>query len=318
MTENFVTVFDSLYLPNGIALHTSMERNISNYMLWIICVDDEAYEALTELALPHTRLLSLKLIETPKLCEIKLTRTKGEYCWTLTPFAPRFVFEADKSINRVTYIDADIWFLSSPTAIFLELEKSGKSVLITDHAYAPEYDQSRSSGQFCVQFMTFMRMEGESVRKWWEDRCIEWCFNRIEDGKFGDQRYLDKWPKQFPNIVHILQDKELTLAPWNASRFPFGNAVFYHFHGLRITSKNLVNTGNYRLPRPVLKYVYEPYLKDLKKSIETLLSIGFELKPQAKPLGIIRKMYITFYKIYEIIGSHLCYELKINRHEDYI
>jgi hypothetical protein len=316
MKENFVTVFDSLFLPNGIALHTSMERTISNYILWIICVDDQTYEALTELALPNTRLLFLKLIETPKLCEIKLTRTKGEYCWTLTPFAPRFVFEADKSVNRVTYIDADLWFLSSPAAIFLELEKSGKSVLITDHAYAPEYDQSRSSGQFCVQFMTFMRLEGESVRKWWEDRCIEWCFNRFEDGKFGDQRYLDKWPQQFPNIVHILQDKELALAPWNASRFPLGNAVFYHFHGLRITSKNTVNTGEYTLPRTVLKYVYEPYLKDLKKSIETLSSIGIELKPQAKPLGVIRKIHISFSKIYNIIISLLCYELKINRSKD--
>jgi hypothetical protein len=316
MTENFVTVFDSLYLPNGLALHTSMERNISNYILWIICVDDQTYEALTELALPNTRLLYLKLIETPKLCEVKLTRTKGEYCWTLTPFAPRFVFEADESINRVTYIDADLWFLSSPTAIFLELEKSGKSVLITDHAYAPEYDQSRTSGQFCVQFMTFRRLEGESVRKWWEDRCIEWCFNRIEDGKLGDQRYLDKWPQQFPDIVHILQDKELALAPWNASRFPFGNAVFYHFHGLRITSKNLVNTGDYTLPRPVLKYIYEPYLNDLKKSIDALASIGIELKPQAKPLGIKRIIYITFFKIYKFISSHLCYELKINRLED--
>ena len=164
--------------------------------------------------------------------------------------------------------------------------------------------------------MTFMRLEGELVRKWWEERCIEWCFNRFEDGKFGDQRYLDKWPQQFPNIVHILQDKELCLAPWNASRFPFGNAVFYHFHGLRITSKNSVNTGGYTLPSPVLKYVYEPYLKDLKKSIEILSSIGIELKPQANPLGGINKILKTFLKFYKTIRSHLCYELTMNNPKD--
>jgi hypothetical protein len=313
MNEHFVTVFDSLFLPQGIALHMSMERTISNYVLWIICVDDKTYEALTLLSLPNTRLLSLKLIETPELLKIKPTRTTGEYCWTLTPFAPRFVFEADKSINRVTYIDADLWFLASPVAIILELEKSGKSVLITDHAYAAECDKSLSSGQFNVQFMTFMRLEGESVRKWWEERCIEWCFNRLEDGKLGDQRYLDKWPQQFPNKVHILRNKELALAPWNASRFPFGNAVFYHFHGLRITSRNSVNTGGYTLPSPVLKYVYEPYLKDLEKSLKTLADIGFEIKPQAAPLGSFEKIHRTLSKVYNLIRSNFCYELKINK-----
>ncbi len=53
MIENFVIVFDSLYLPHGIALHTSMERTISNYVLWIICVDDQTYDLPPKNRLPR-------------------------------------------------------------------------------------------------------------------------------------------------------------------------------------------------------------------------------------------------------------------------
>src|SRR3546814_10715067 len=92
-----------------------------------------------------------------------------------------------------------------PISIFAEFEKSGAHVLMTDHGYSPEYDQSATSGQYCVQFMTFNRHGGEHIRHWWESRCIEWCFARFEDGKFGDQKYLDDWPDRFGNDVPVLE-----------------------------------------------------------------------------------------------------------------
>jgi hypothetical protein len=280
--EHFVTLFNSLYLPQGLALHTSMERHVLDYVLWILCVDDETHEVLATLALPHVRLIKLSEVETDSLQAIKPTRTIGEYCWTLTPFAPRFVFEADASVARVTYIDADLWFLKHPGPVFAELNSAGKGVLITDHAYAPEHDQSGTSGQFCVQFVTFTRCEGEEVRNWWEERCLEWCYARAEDGKFGDQKYLDDWPNRFAPAVHVLQDKERALAPWNATRFPFGNAVFYHFHGLRIISEVEILLGNYAIPNHVINNIYKPYLIDLRKALETLNSVHFKWNQQAR------------------------------------
>ena len=280
--EHFVTLFDSLFLPQGLALHVSMQRHINIYTLWILCVDDEVYEILHILALPNVRLLQLSQLETADLLRVKIDRTKGEYCWTLTPFAPRFVFEADLSIIRVSYIDADIWFRKDPAKIFQELDSSGKAVLITEHGYAPEYDQSITSGQFCVQFIVFNRNDGELVRKWWEDRCIEWCFARFEDGKFGDQLYLDSWPDIFGDKVHILRERELTLAPWNATRFPYGNSVFYHFHGLRIINESQLTYGGYVLPSNLIRDVYKPYLIDLKSAVERMRTIGVKLQPQAE------------------------------------
>lgn len=281
--EHFVTLFDSLFLPQGLALHISMERHAGIYTLWILCVDDEVHDVLTRLDLPNVRLLQLSKLETPELLGVKPARGKGEYCWTLTPFAPRFVFEADPDIVRVTYLDADIWFRKHPAPIFREFDASGKNVLITDHAYAPEYDQSLTSGQYCVQFMTFTRDGAEAVRKWWEDRCIEWCFARVEDGRFGDQKYLDHWPEMFPESVHVLADKELLLAPWNATRFPYGNAVCWHFHALCIAfdSKGalVVEYGSYLLPKCTRDNVYRPYFNDLRTSIERMKKIGVTWQP---------------------------------------
>ena len=285
--EHFVTLFDSLFLPQGLALHRSMERHINHYTLWIICVDDEAFEVLGRLRLPNVKLLQLSRLETPELLEIKASRSKGEYCWTLTPFSPRFVFEADADVGRVTYVDADLWFRKSPSAIFREFDASEKQVLITDHAYAAEYDQSATSGQFCVQFMTFTRNGGDVVRKWWQDRCLEWCFARFEDGRFGDQKYLDDWPERFADEVHVLQQQEYMQAPWNAVRYPYGQGVTYHFHGLRLLKNGQVLLApNYSLPKPLVDNVYKPYLQDFAAALRQLKDNGYEPKVQRVSPGI--------------------------------
>lgn len=281
--EHYVTLFDSLFLPQGLALHMSMERHVGAYTLWILCVDDEVHDALTKLNLPNVRLLQLSKLETPELLVAKSARSKGEYCWTLTPFAPRFVFEADSEVARVTYLDADMWFRKNPAPIFKEFGASGKHVLITDHAYAPEYDQSAISGQYCVQFMTFTRDGGKVVRKWWEERCVEWCFARVEDGKFGDQKYLDDWTVRFESFVHVLNRPEWSQAPWNANRYPFSQGIFYHFHGLRISDGRRIDFGPiYGLPNILIKNVYEPYIGDLTEAINILGSYKISVMPQIK------------------------------------
>ena len=284
--EHYVTLFDSVFLPQALALHASMQRHVNSYKLWMLCVDDLAHELLTRLALANCEPLKLSALETTKLLAVKPLRSRGEYCWTLTPFAPRFVFEADESVRRVTYIDADIWFRKDPAPIFDEFGKSGAKVFITDHGYAPEYDQSATSGQYCVQYMVFERDGGEPVRQWWEDRCVEWCYARFEDGKFGDQKYLDDWPYRFKSLVHVLRQQEWAQAPWNATRYPYSQAVFFHFHGLRIAPGRRFDLGPiYPLSQTTIENVYEPYLIDLRAGIATLEKLGFVARPQSQHLN---------------------------------
>lgn len=289
--EHYVTLFDSLFLPQGLALHASMERHAGPYQLWVLCVDDETFAALVRLTLPNIRLLRLSTLETPELLRVKGERTSGEYCWTLTPFAPGFVFATASDVERVTYIDADMWFRSTPSPIFRALEASGAPVLLTEHHFAAEYDQSETSGRFCVQFMTFYREASAGILDWWQQRCLEWCFARFEDGKFGDQGYLQDWPERFPRLVYVLQDPELILGPWNAIRFPYGGSCLWHFHGLRLMvlrSGLRASLGSYRLPRPALRGVYDPYLRDLGQAVRTLAANDIVVKSQVSTSMVAR------------------------------
>ncbi|MEZ5555447.1 hypothetical protein [Haliea sp.] len=304
--EHYVTLLDSLFLPQVVTLHQSMERHAGQYSLWILCVDEEAHQVLSSLALSNVRLLKLSDLETPELLSVKHKRSRGEYCWTLTPYAPRFVFEHDSSVQRVTYIDADIWFRKPPDAIFSELDESRKSVLITEHAFSPAFDLSEPNGIYCVQFITFDRYGGEKVRKWWEERCIEWCYARVEDGKFGDQKYLEAWVSMFFSDVHVLRDKSLALGPWNASRFPFSEGIFYHFHQLRLTASGRVLVGKFPLPAPLIKYVYRPYLREMKASIAMIEQCGGKVLPQVngpKLLGSIRLSLANLISLFGVIFS---------------
>ncbi len=285
MTEHYVTLFDSTFLPHGLALHRSMLRHAGDFHLWVIAMDDAARHALEQLALEHVTVLPLPDVENPALLSVKEGRSRGEYCWTLTPFTPSIVFAADPAAQRVTYLDSDLWFVGNPSPLFAELEASGRSVLITDHAYAAEYDQSALSGRFCVQFMPFVRDAGADVMTWWQDRVIEWCFARFEDGKFGDQKYLDDWPERFPADVHVLQQQSAMQAPWNAARFDPADALVFHFHELRTMGADRVRLGHYRIPPETLSAIYDPYLVDLAESLDRLRRIGVVPPPQRPHRG---------------------------------
>ncbi|QKM64055.1 glycosyl transferase [Polynucleobacter tropicus] len=280
--EQFVTLFDSAFAPQGLALYKSLCRHVDRFNLWIICLDDEVYFSLVKLGLPFITLLRLSDLETAELRGVKKNRSKAEYCWTLTPFAANFVFDLDGSVDRVTYLDADLWFLRDPREIFDEFESSCKKVLITKHAFHPLSDTSAERGKFCVQFIIFSRSSVESVQKWWQHKCLEWCFARLEDGKFGDQKYLDLWPTLFGDQVHVLKNESAALGPWNALRFPWSDGIFYHFHSLRILRKNWVILSNngYFLPNPLIESVYKPYLSDLALAQAELKKIGGSQKKQ--------------------------------------
>jgi hypothetical protein len=267
--EHYITLFDSGFLPQGLALYRSLVRHAGPFKLWILCIDTDVQATLAKLALPHMETIALADVETPELLRVKPGRNRAEYCWTLTPFTPPLVFERAPEAARVTYIDADMFLLQSPQPIFREFEASGKSVMITDHAYAPEYDQSAVSGQYCVQFMIFARGASEPVRQWWQDRCIEWCFDRKEDGKCGDQKYLDDWPTRFGEQVHVLQQLDVLLAPWNARRFPYSRAIAWHFHSLRLLPRQRVLLhAPYFVPDIVHEMIYAPYVAELKISMD--------------------------------------------------
>lgn len=303
--EHFVTLFDSRFLPFGLTLHASLQRLAPNSHLWVICMDELVEQQISGLSLNHLSAIALHSMETDELRAVKSARTVGEYCWTITPFAAQAVFDRAADADRVTYLDSDLFFFSSPISFFKEFELSGKHVLITEHGYAPELDRTEKSGRFCVQFVTFRRtQESFEVMRWWQQRCIEWCFDRIEDGKFGDQKYLDQWPALFPTEVHILGQVDRTLAPWNSDHFlksrPVGHMpVFFHFQSFRIVTERLARLYvGFSMGRQSMMF-YEAYLLALKQQIALLKRNGIGLLRMPEPkrrFDIFRKIYMRLFR----------------------
>lgn len=295
MKMNFCTLFNSAYLSRGLALYNSLSNCADNFHLYVFAFDDICFDYFTKKQLPNLTVISLKEFEDPELLRVKATRSAGEYCWTCTASTIRYAIKTF-NLNQCTYLDADMYFYSSPKVLLDEMGQN--SVIITEHRYTKEYDQSLISGKYCVQFMTFNNdKEGMEVLEWWRNACIEWCYARVEDGKFGDQKYLDDWTTRFKK-VHVLKHLGGGLAPWNMQQFAFTkeenklkvkekatgkfyDIVFFHFHGLKFYEGNIVSyTGEtYEMNSDVRKLLFEPYTKEL-------LEIGEVLKKELPGVNI--------------------------------
>ncbi len=280
---NFCTLFDSNYLAYGLAMYESLKKNCADFHLFIFAFDEKCEEVLKKLALENVTVISLKDFEDEELLRIKPTRGKGEYCWTCTSSTIFYVLK-NFAVPSCTYLDADLYFFSDPKILIEELGE--KSVSIIEHRYTPKYDQSKNSGKYCVQFMTFKNDEdGLEVLKWWRERCIEWCFGRVEDGKFGDQKYLDDWVVRF-NCVRELKNLGGGVAPWNIEQYRFVEEnkkilgiekksgkkfplIFFHFHGFKILNEKQVRlTEGYKISLEARNLIYKNYVEHFISKME--------------------------------------------------
>jgi hypothetical protein len=283
-------LFDQAFLPQGLALYDSLRRHASPFTLWILCLDISTLDALTALDLPDVRLLALSDHETEELRVARSNRGYGEYCWTLASHVFSFVFEREPAVSRLTYLDADVYFFDSTRPFFEELERAGKSVLITEHAFAPEYAHyAESRGRYCVQFVTFTRNPGAlRLLAQWQAQTRESCSAAMDAALFGDQQYLDAWPVQHPDLVHVLDDRGRTLAPWNAEYYA-ANAdrwpcVMYHFHSYRLSGSRLtVWCHGYPLRHPRVRALYAEYHAAVEQALRRLRMLDLPVRRQRVP-----------------------------------
>lgn len=272
--HNYCTLFDSNYLSRGLAMFESLKAHAGLFHLYIFAFDDISYHVLTELNLEHVTTISLGDFEDDALLAIKKSRSKGEYCWTCTPSVIKYCIE-HYVLDSCTYLDADLYFFADPAVLINEM--GDKSVLITEHRYTPKYDQSHTSGIYCVQFMTFKNTkDGLEALNWWRDACIDWCYARFEDGKFGDQKYLDDWPERFAG-VHVLKNRQGGVAPWNVQQYSsYASVIFYHFHDFKFLDEGYVDFGHYELSAQAKRSVYNPYVGHLVNIANMLVQAGFD------------------------------------------
>lgn len=282
----YCTYFDINYLPRGLALHGSLTRHGEPFHLWVLCLDDQTEETLAALDLPSLTTIPLAQLEDarPQLLDAKPTRSRIEYYFTLTPSLLQHVLDSAREIDRITYLDADLYFFADPAPVFDEV--SDRPIAIVEHRFAPGYEHLEEFGRFNVGWLSFSRHPAAaSCLSWWEDRTIEWCFDIVEEERFADQKYLDAWPRMFGDDVHVVKHLGANVAPWNLGsrriRRRHGQVlvddapvIFFHFHGIDEVSRWVVDLHLRRYGAHAgrgVRRLYASYLREIRSVQEELV-----------------------------------------------
>ena len=300
--KHYCTYFDTHYMLRGLTLYRSLQRHGGVFTLWVLCCDDLSFDNLTRLNQPNLKPVRLSEVEAfePRLARAKANRSHVEYLWTLSPVWPLYLFERDPTIDFLTYLDADLFFYSSPQPIFDEI--GDKSISIFSHRHTPQDQHLTINGIYNVGWCGFRRdeMALKCLNKW-REQCLEWCYARTEPGRHGDQKYLDEWPQLYGDALCVIEHVGAGIAPWNWTRYRFSQRgktvlcdgvplIFFHFHGLRIFNSWLYDTfyttNTHAIMPPRTRFrLFNPYMSAMRLTAHWLRARGGLVNFGYVPIG---------------------------------
>jgi len=191
--------------------------------------------------------------------------------------------------------------------------------------------------------MTFKNEENALIAlEWWRKSCNEWCYARLEEGRFGDQKYLDDWIHRFKG-VHEIKNIGAGIAPWNVQQYSFKfendnltgfdgisgvhfSVIFFHFHGLTFFENNIVSLTNYEyfINEEVKSLFYYPYIKLLNNKKQFIQSINASInshgsvgKSKIGTMNIFVMFYYYFMDLKRSIVNIFGKTLKYRRSHHY-
>jgi hypothetical protein len=281
--NHYCTYFDARFLTQGLALWGSLVRHDPDAVLWVLALDGATAKALTGISDPRLRVVSLAELEAGdvELLATKANRTRVEYYFTLSPCWPLWLLRNRDEISAITSLDADLFFFSAPSVWWARIDASGASVCITAHRYPPEFLGLEKWGRYNVGIQYFRRDDiGLAVLADWRAQCLEWCYDRLEAGRFADQKYLDAWPERFGRAVQVFTHLGVNAAPWNWAGTPWRVApaglevggvplVVFHFAKFRPLGGGIWDSGQMEfavMPRWLRVAIYGPYVQALAEA----------------------------------------------------
>jgi predicted SAM-dependent methyltransferase len=280
MTKRYYyTCFDVNYLVKGLALIESINQHENcDFEIYIVCLDQATQTYLRQLGLSNIKTLLLADIERDDihLQVAKQNRSQVEYYWSLKATLAIYLIRQHPEIDAIFYLDADLYFFSSPDPLWQAIEN--KSALIHEHGFAPEQAFLSKYGKFNAGMIGFRNDPiGVNILHWWRKHCLKWCHARLENGKFGDQLYLNQLPRTFDR-VSVVDNIGVGVAPWNHIQYEFcldqsgcalvngTKIVFYHFHSLIFIEPEIITPSQHTsnpITEEILRFCFLPYINTL-------------------------------------------------------
>ena len=302
---NFCTHFDKNYIPYGLCLLDSLNKWASNFTLHIICMDIHTHEYLKNSNKPNIKLYLIEDLEKEinGLKAAKENRNKVEYFFTCSPAVCKYVLLKNPKISSITYLDSDLYFFSSPSILFDEI--GDHSIAIIEHRFHWITKRQIKYGKFNVGWVTFKNdIEGNKCLDDWLRDCLDWCYQKVEEERFGDQKYLDKWPSMYKNLK-IVQNIGANVAIWNVKNYRWSlknnrvyvnntPLVFYHFANIYQIDNYQFNTNLSRVFMPlqgvIKENVYKVFLKHI---VEYLTNTSIKYKSDNHIIGFKKMIFKT-------------------------
>ena len=298
----YCTLFDGGYIARGLALIDSLNKHCNPNRLYVLCMDNDAEVLLLELKIPNVIPIRLAELENEdkQLADVKPTRNTVEYYFTCKASLVRYVLAKNTDCERVTYLDADLFFFSDPSQ--LDNEIAASSVAVIEHRFSSGNQRLYKYGRFNAGWLSVRNdVTGRHCIEWWRSRCLEWCYDYVEGDRYADQKYMDKFPELFN--AAIVSNIGANLAPWNIGNYILTHhgeklsvdrqpVIFYNFQGVKRLFGPLIESGlaSYRqqLASVARDYLYAPYLEKWREAEHEVDKIRHELIRQGgkKQLGV--------------------------------
>jgi len=291
--HRFCSYCDKGYVARLLCLHESLVAQGEEFVLNVLCLDEETAAVIgaekrpSLVPIPWGELLRAD----SAYAALRSLRSPIEFLFTTTPVLVLHCLGRDSDADRMTYLDADLYFFGPASAVYRE--QGDASTGIVPHRFPAHLKEREQYGFYNVAWVSFRRDQaGLAALAWWRERCLEWCHDRVEGGRFADQGYLDEFPRRFGG-VKALDHPGINAAPWNMAGIAVTQdrggvsvagrpLLFYHFQGIREVAPGWFEPGlrQYRTPlNPALrKIVYEPYLQHLTR-VQRRLTSEFGIAP---------------------------------------
>ena len=311
----FCSIADAKYAAQAVVLHRSLAGALPGARTEVLCMDPPTLRALRAAEAPGLVPLAIAELESrdPRLARVREGRSQHEYAQTAKPALCVDMLRRHGDAGWVSYVDADCMFFSPPGEVLDEL--AGSSVGILSHRFARRFrSRERWASPYIPSWVSFATdPRGGEVASWWRERCIEWCYHRVEGERHSDQGYLRDWPQRFDG-VHVIEHPGLGPAPWtdNESLVRDGDRVViggrplicFHYQSLRLQSARGVTRGGrailgaavplfwrvyrgYRISERERELVWDPYLSRLADALAELGEIEPALLEGMEPPGAL-------------------------------
>ena len=253
------------------ALIESLWRHEKNPFIHVLCLDEETKSFFSEHRFKNVFLYEEREIVSyyPKLENAREDRSRVEFIFTLGSSFVNFVFQKLEDNQLFIYLDADVLLFSNITDLLIVKIKDGDCIL-TPHAFSEKLQGSIQFGKYNVGIMAFKKnINGGRILDWWMSSCMEWCYDRLEDGKFADQKYLERFC-EFGKVIEM-DVPSVYGAPWNLEELfdRTDKLLCYHFHRFNVKNYFFAYLGfaPYLKSEPTKRMVslYYDYWKILKK-----------------------------------------------------